>query len=141
MADRLFGRCAVILLVTVGMTSIGCNVVRVTLNTPLTQEDVAFIVPGSTTVADVTSQLGAPDSLADSSIGFVTIYRFADLQYSRVNFGWLFKPWSPVDPDLAFSRTGLGTDALEVLYDSRWIVTHYSFHRHLSSTRYDPYPF
>ena len=35
------------------VTFVGCNVVRITLNTPLTQNDVAFIIPGQTTLADV----------------------------------------------------------------------------------------
>lgn len=122
-------------------TSVGCNVVRITLNTPLTQDDVAFIVPGRTTLADVITKLGTPDSITDSYTGVVATYRFLDVKYSRINFGWLLKPWSPVDPDLIISRTGLGTDAFELLCDSNWVVTHQSFHRHLSSPRFSPYPF
>lgn len=123
------------------MTCAGCNVVRVTLNTPLTQNDVAFIVPGKTTLADVITKLGTPDSIINSNTGVVATYRFLDLRYSRINFGWLAKPWSPVDPDLIISRTGLGTDAFELLCDSNWVVTHQSFLRHLSGPRFNPYPF
>jgi len=118
-----------------------CNIVRVTLNTPLTPDDVAFIEPGSTTLPDVIAKLGAPDALTDSETGIVATYRFLDVKYSRVNFGWLFKYWSPVDPDLIFSRTGLGVDALEVLCDSSLVVRHQSFLRHLSGPRFNPYPF
>jgi hypothetical protein len=121
--------------------SLGCNVVRVTLNAPLTRDDVAFIVPGQTRLTDVIARLGAPDSITDSHTGIVATYRFLDMKYSRVNFGWLAKPWTPVDPDLIISRTGLGVDSLEVICDSQWVVMHQSFLRHISSLRFNPYPF
>jgi hypothetical protein len=114
------------------VTFFGCNVARITLNTPLTQDDVAFIVPGQTTLADVITKLGTPDSITDSHTGIVATYRFLDMKYSRVNFGWLLRPWSPVDPDLIISRTGFGADAFELLCDSDWVVTHQGFLRHLS---------
>jgi len=123
------------------VTFVGCSVVRITLNTPLTQNDVAFIVPGQTTLADVITKLGTPDSITDSRTGVVATYRFLDMKYSRINFGWLLKIWSPVDVDLIISRTGLGTDAFELLCDSNWVVTHQSFLRHLSGPRFNPYPF
>ncbi len=120
---------------------VGCNVVRITLNTPLAQNDVAFIVEGQTTLADVITRLGTPDSITDSDTGIVATYRFLDMKYSRVNFGWLLKLWSPVDVDLLISRTGLGTDAFELLCDSNWVVTHHGFLRRLSGPRFNPYPF
>ena len=94
--------------VLVCLPFMGCNVARVTLNTTLTPESVAFIVPGKTTLTDVVTRLGAPDTITDADSGVVATYRFLDIKYSRVNFGWLAKPWTPVDPDLIFSRTGLG---------------------------------
>ena len=123
------------------VTFLGCNVVRITLNTPLTQNDVAFIVPGQTTLADVITKLGTPDSITESNTGVVATYRFLDMKYSRINFGWAVKPFSPVDPDLIISRTGFGTDAFELLCDSNWVVTHQSFLRHLSGPRFNPNPF
>jgi len=123
------------------VTFVGCNVARITLNTTLTQNDVDFIVPGQTTLADVITRLGTPDSITDSRTGVVATYRFLDMKYSRINFGWLLKFWSPVDVDLIISRTGLGTDAFELLCDSNWVVTHQSFLRHLSGPRFNPYPF
>jgi len=123
------------------VTFAGCNVARITLNTALTQNDVDFIVPGQTTLADVITKLGTPDSITDSYTGVVATYRFLDMKYSRINFGWLLKFWSPVDTDLIISRTGLGTDAFELLCDSNWVVTHQSFLRHLSGPRFNPYPF
>jgi hypothetical protein len=121
----------------------GCNVVRVNLNTFLTPEDVAFIVPGQTTLADIVDKLGAPDTLTNSETGVVATYRFLDLKYSRVNFGWLAKPWTPVafDPDLIFSRTGFGVDAFEVHCDQQWVVVHQGFQRHLIRPPFYPNPF
>ena len=137
----LSGLCLIFLSAVLCVTSAGCNVVRVTLNTPLAQNDVAFIVPGQTTIADVIAKLGTPDSITESNVGIVATYRFLDMKYSRINFGWLLKPFSPVDTDLIISRTGLGTDAFELLCDSNWIVTHQSFLRRLSGPRFNPYPF
>ena len=137
----LFRLCPILLSTVMCVTFVGCNVVRITLNTPLTQNDVAFIVPGQTTLADVITRLGTPDSITDSRTGVVATYRFLDMKYSRINFGWLLKIWSPVDVDLIISRTGLGTDAFELLCDSNWVVTHQSFLRHLSGPRFNPYPF
>ncbi len=133
--------CAFVLVVTLGLSLFGCNVVRITLNRPITPMDVAFIVPGRTTLADVVAKLGAPDSITDSDTGLVATYRFIDLKYSRINLGWLAKPWTPVDPDLIFSRTGLGVDAFEVLCDPKWVVVHQGFHRHLYRHPFHPYPF
>ena len=125
----------------VWLTAAGCNFVRITLNTPLAPDDVAFIVPGRTTVTEVVEKLGSPDALSESTAGVVATYRFLDMKYSRVNFGWLLKPWSPVDPDLVMSRTGFGTDAFEVWYDANWIVTQHSFLRHVSDLPFLPNPF
>jgi hypothetical protein len=111
------------------------------LNTPLTDEDMAFVVPGQTTLGDVIARIGAPDSITGTDSGVIATYRFLDMKYSRVNFGWLVKPWSPVDPDLIISRTGLGVQAMEVFCDSRWVVTHRQFSRYLSGPRFNPYPF
>jgi len=118
-----------------------CNVARVTLNTPITMNDVTFIEPGRTHLSDVIAKLGTPDSMTDSDNGVVVTYRFLDVRYSRVNFGWLFKFWSPVDPDLIISRLGLGVDAFQVLCDSSFVVQHRSFLRHLAGPQFTPYPF
>jgi hypothetical protein len=119
----------------------GCNVARLTINTPLTPDSVSFITEGQTTLADVVNKLGAPDSITDAEGGAVVTYRFLNAKYSRVNFGWLVKPWSPVDPDLVFSRSGMGTDAFELLCDTNWVVTHQAFVRHRPEPLFTPYPF
>ena len=119
----------------------GCNVIRVTVNKPLTEGDISFIVPGQTTLTDVVAKLGTPDAITDTETGVVATYRFLDLKYSRVNFGCLAKFWSPVDPDLILSRSGFGLDAFELLCDDRWIVTHRNFVRRLGGPQFNPYPF
>ena len=120
---------------------VGCNVVRVSLNTTITPDDVAFITPGNTTLTDVVTRLGAPDSIGETDTGIVATYRFLDLKYARVNLGWLAKPWTPVDPDLIFSRTGLGVDAFQIAFDPHGVVVHSSFQRRLSGPPFYPYPF
>jgi hypothetical protein len=137
----LSGLCSILLSTMMCMTFVGCTVVRINLNTPITQDEVAFIVPGQTTLADVIDKLGTPDSITDSQTGVVATYRFLDMKYSRVNFGWLLRPWTPVDPDLIISRTGFGADAFELLCNSDWVVMHQSFLRHLSGPRFNPSPF
>ncbi|GAB1723956.1 MAG: conserved exported hypothetical protein [Nitrospira sp.] len=130
-----------LLAVMLTVSLLGCNVARLTINTPLTSDSVAFITEGQTTLADVVDKLGAPDSITDAEGGAVVTYRFLNAKYSRVNFGWLVKPWSPVDPDLVFSRSGMGTDAFELLCDTHWVVTHQSFVRHRPEPLFTPYPF
>jgi hypothetical protein len=131
----------IVLFLVAGTLSGGCNIVRITLNTPLTDKDVAFIVPGQTSSAEIIDKFGVPDTLTESATGVVATYRFLELKYSRLNFGLVLKLWSPVDPDLLISRTRFGTDALEVLYDANGIVSQHSFLRHLSDPRFNPYPF
>jgi hypothetical protein len=128
-------------MVIVCISLVGCNVVRVSLNTTLNPDDVAFIAPGRTTLTDVVTRLGAPDSIGETDMGMVATYRFLDLKYSRVNFGWLAKPWTPVDPDLIFTRTGLGVDAFQVAFDPDGLVVHSSFQRRLPDPPFYPYPF
>lgn len=141
MLPRLSRSCLIALVLALSIGSAGCNVIRIQLNTPLTQDDVAFIEPGKTVLHEVIAKLGVPDSITESYLGVVATYRFLDMKYSRVNFGWLVKPWSPVDPDLIISRTGFGVDAFELYCDSNWVVTHQSFLRQLSGPQFNPYPF
>jgi hypothetical protein len=141
MPRRLPGQFLTPVIVALALTTGACNVARVTLNTTIELNDVAFIEPGRTTLFDVIAKLGAPDSMTDSDNGVVVTYRFLDVRYSRVNFGWLVKPWSPVDPDLVFSRLGLGVDAFQILCDSNLVVQHRSFLRHLAGPQFSPYPF
>ena len=127
--------------VMVCLSFMGCNVARLTLNTTLTPENVAFIVPGKTTLTEVVTKLGTPDTITDADSGVVATYRFLDLKYSRVNVGWLAKPWTPVDPDVIFSRTGLGVDEFQVFYNPDWVVVQQGFQRSFTRPPFHPYPF
>ncbi|MCS6294723.1 MAG: hypothetical protein H8K09_00660 [Nitrospira sp.] len=139
--SRRYVSLTLLLMAMLAMPLSGCNVARLTINTPLTPNSVAFITEGKTTLTDVVDKLGAPDSITDTERGTVVTYRFLNAKYSRVNFGWLVKPWSPVDPDLVFSRSGMGTDAFELLCDTNWVVTHQAFVRHRPEPLFTPYPF
>lgn len=130
-----------VLTIMMCLSVVGCNVVRVTLNTTVTPEHVAFIVPGQTTLTEVVTKLGTPDTITDADSGVVATYRFLDLKYSRVNLGWLVKPWTPVDPDLIFSRTGLGLDEFQVFCNRDWVVVNQGFQRSLARPPFHPYPF
>lgn len=55
-----------LLAVMLTVSLLGCNVARLTINTPLTSDSVAFITEGQTTLADVVDKLGAPDSITDA---------------------------------------------------------------------------
>lgn len=132
----------VLILTTVtGATLAGCNVARLTINTPLTPQHVDFVTDGRTTLREVVNVLGAPDSMTEAISGTIVTYRFLNVKYSRVNFGWLVKPWSPVDPDLVLSRSGFGADAYELICDSNWVVIHQAFVRHRPEPLFTPYPF
>lgn len=132
----------VLILAILGSTTLaGCNVARLTINTPLTPQHVAFISEGHTTLTDVVNVLGAPDSIAEGETGIIVTYRFLNARYSRVNFGWLVKPWSPVDPDLIMSRSGFGADAYELICDANWVIIHQAFVRHRPEPLFTPYPF
>ncbi len=128
-------------LLSIALALEGCSAARISVNDTLRPDDVAFIVPGKTTWAEVVAKLGSPDMLAASDSGAVGTYHFLDLKYSRVNFGWLIKPWSPVSPDLILSGTGIGIDAFEIVWDDRWVVSSSAFTRHAEGNSFKFWPF
>lgn len=123
----------------------GCGFVtfaRVTINDPISVADVAFIVPGQTTFAEVVQRLGAPDELVGSDDGAVIFYHFRDAKYSRINLSWPAQVvWSSFVPDFILSGAGLGSDVFQVSFDRQWIVQHHEFARHVRASRYRPWPF
>ena len=140
---RVFAHALMFCMLFEALTACGLiSIARITVNEPITQEDVAFIVTGETRLADVIQHLGAPDELMGVEEGAVIAYHFRDLKYSRVNFGTLLRFWSPVQPDLVTSGTGLGTDVFQVAFDREWIVQHHAFAKHVPPTsRFIPWPF
>ena len=122
----------------------GCGFItfaRVTVNDPISLEDVAFIVPGETTFSEIITRLGAPNDLAASDVGAVASYHFLDVRYSRINLAWPAQIWSSLIPDFIMSATGLGTDVFQVIFDRRWVAQHHAFAHHLPGRRFTPWPF
>src|SRR5574341_1030076 len=111
----------------------GCGLAtfaRVTVNDPITNETVAFIEPGVTTLDDVVAKLGAPDELEGLEHGAVMSYHFRDGKYSRLNLLWPLRLLLPENPDLILGGGGLGTDLFQVFLDNRWVVQTHAFSQH-----------
>lgn len=95
---------------------------RVSVNKPITMEDVAFIHPDQTTFAEVIAKLGTPDEFIGSETGLIAVYRFLDARYSRINYGVVAGAWSPVTPDLITEGLGLRLNRLDVRLSPTWVV-------------------
>ncbi len=103
----------------------GCgfaDFVRVSVNEPITMEDVAFIRPDQTTFSEVIDRLGTPDELLASETGVIVAYRFLDARYSRINYGILASAWSPVTPDLITEGLGMRLNRLTIRLSPTWVV-------------------
>lgn len=125
-------------------TCIGCGFLtysRVSVNNPIKPEDVKFIVPGKTGLADVVARLGAPDEFKGIPDGAMAVFHYRDSRYSRANFGMAGSYFLPVSPDLVVSDNGLGADWFQVVVDSNWVVRKYAFSRHADHSRIVPWPF
>jgi hypothetical protein len=139
----------VLLLVLSLMTS-GCPIrwQRFTLNHPLKEADVSFIVPGHTTFAEVLGKLGVPDQLEDSDAGPIARYDFLDLKNFKVDLlSWLpfALPAAAVVPgsfrELEFHGGGAGSDHFRVFFDSHWVAKGYAFEIHSQATEFVLWPF
>ena len=121
----------------------GCGLItigRVTINDVIQPEDLAFLELGHTPLKAVTERLGAPEELIGTQTGGVAIYRFRDAKFSRFDFGWIVRFFSPAKPELVLSGAGLGTDQLLVTFDTEWIVRSASFGHHAGAAGYLPKP-
>lgn len=116
---------------------------RISINEVVKPEEVAFIVPGQTTFRDIVATLGAPDEISNSKHGPVARYRFRDIKYFRVNFGYALKFFTPpgVPDDLVLAGGGLGTDEFLVVFDADWVVQHHAFAHHAAASQYRAWPF
>lgn len=130
---------------TVAMISVtGCGLMtwsRLSLNDPIKPDDVAFIVAGQTTFAQVVAQLGAPDQLTGVKDGAVARYQFRDAKYFRINLGWPLRFFLPENPDFVLANTGLGADIFQVTFDRGWVVQQHAFAKHQEAARYRLWPF
>ncbi|HSF68594.1 MAG TPA: hypothetical protein VLA67_14320 [Nitrospiraceae bacterium] len=118
---------------------------RLTVNEIIRPDDVSFIVPGTTTLADVVKNLGAPGSIRRVDSGTVVRYHFLDIKYFTVNVTRplsLFFPILEAVPSdlyqLTYSGGGLGTEELQVEFDKGWVVVHYAFAHHQKASSYIP---
>ena len=100
---------------------------RVSVNEPITMEDVAFIRPDRTTFAEVIDRLGTPDAFIESDVGVIAVYRFLDAKYSRINYGIVASAWSPVTPDLITEGLGMRLNRLNIRLSSTWVVQRTDF--------------
>jgi hypothetical protein len=118
---------------------------RLTVNEIIRQDDVSFIVPGTTTLADVVKNLGAPGSIRRVDSGTVVRYQFLDIKYFTVNvtrpLSFFFPVLEAVPTDLyqlTYSGGGLGTEELQVEFDRNWVVVYYAFAHHQKASSYMP---
>jgi len=123
----------------------GCGPViwqRLTLNQPITKDQVTFIQKGETQLSEVARQLGSPDEILNLKNRLVARYHFSDSRYFRINFGWGLRFFIPYySPDMVLSGGGSGTDVFEVACDSQLVVQETSFAFHKSSSRFNLWPF
>lgn len=118
---------------------------RLTVNEIIRPDDASFIVPGTTTLADVVKNLGAPGSIRRVESGTVVRYQFLDIKYFTVNItrplSFIFPVLEAVPTDLyqlTYSGGGLGTEELQVEFDKNWVVVYYAFAHHQNASRYVP---
>lgn len=115
---------------------------RVTLNQPISTEDIIGIVPGTTDFSEVVERLGAPNDILASQDGIVTRYYFTDGKYFKANYGWGLRFLIPLfSPDLDLGGGGIGRDVFQVTYDNHWIVREHAFAVHSHSSEFLAWPF
>jgi len=140
-------RCLLILVCLLAVLLEGCPLVwrRITVNEVIRPDDVSFIVPGATTLADVVKNLGAPGSIKRVDSGTVVRYQFLDSKYFTVDITRplpFFFPLLELFPNdlyqLKYSGGGLGTEELQVEFDKNWVVVYYAFAHHQQASRYVP---
>jgi hypothetical protein len=140
-------RCLLILVCLLAVLLEGCPLAwrRLTVNEIIRPDDVSFIVPGATTLADVVKNLGAPGSIRRVDGGTVVRYQFLDSKYFTVNITRplaFFFPLLELVPNdlyqLTYSGGGLGTEELQVEFDKNWVVVYYAFAHHQEASRYMP---
>ncbi len=116
---------------------------RLSVNDPIKPEDVTFITPGKTTLAEVIAKLGTPDEVVGLSdeAGAVAFYYFLDAKYARINYGWPLQFVSPVSPEMIVAGGGLATDVFQVKFDSQWMAQQHAFAKHVHASQYKLWPF
>jgi hypothetical protein len=115
---------------------------RLTLNEPISEHDVAFILDGTTTLTEVVDRLGAPDDIQSVGDSIIARYRFSDGKYFRADYGWGLRFVVPfLAPDLVLGGGGFGTDIFQVTCDLQWVVREHAFAWHANSSEFRLWPF
>ncbi len=115
---------------------------RFTLNQPISERDVAFIVDGTTRLPEVLDRLGSPDDIQSVGRWIIARYHFSDGRYFRADYGWGLRfviPYS--SPDLVMGGGGFGTDIFQVTCDAQWVVQDHAFAWHANSSEFRLWPF
>ena len=86
------------------LTLSGCDFRRVVVNDPFVTDSLDALVPGQSTLHDVTKSLGAPDEIEEGANGMIFRYRYGDSKTMRVNFGWIFRVIIPVAPPMNMGK-------------------------------------
>lgn len=115
---------------------------RVTLNQPLSPQDVSFVVNGKTSLSEVIEKLGVPNQMLSSSGGVVARYQFTDGKYFRVDFGWGLRFIIPFySPELVLGDGGMSIDVFQLTYNDQWVVQDHGFAFHSQSSEFRLFPF
>jgi hypothetical protein len=117
--------------VVMALVLAGCDPIvsfsRMTLNTPITAQETAFIQTKTTTFVQIVEQLGPPNELKGTSEGVVAVYYFLDGKRTRVNYTAPAQFVQAFIPDLVVSVWGVGVDQLTIWFDDRWVARDYGF--------------
>lgn len=115
---------------------------RLSINEPINAEDVAFIIPGTTTFDTIRRHLGAPSGITGlKDDGAVASYSFRDAKYFRADLAWPLRFILPVSPEFGQSSIGPSADVFQVVFDNRWVVRSYAFSTHQQASRFRTWPF
>ncbi len=128
-------------LLAAALTLVSCQWRRVTVNDPISPDEVSFIQEGQTTFTEVVAKLGPPDEITAKGTILVARYRFRDGKYFKIDFGRLLTFWSPVTPEMSLARGQLETDVFQIVLDSTGVVREHAFAFQSPSTRFNPWPF
>jgi hypothetical protein len=115
---------------------------RLSINQPISRDDVAFIIDGTTHLTEVLDRLGSPDELQPVGGSVVARYYFFDGKYFKGDYGWGLRFVLPfLSPDLVLGGGGSGTDIFQLICDPQWIVQEHEFAWHANSSEFRLWPF
>ncbi len=130
-----------LLLLIVLLTLASCEFRRTSFNQPISQADIQFITPGTTTLREVVEHLGAPDEISGSQERARLQYNFSVRKSITINFGWIARFFIPFSPNMSVTKNELGFDTLHVSLDRDLVVTDRMLSVESDDTGYNPWPF